>query len=48
MRFWEVNFWSRFFFGGGGGGKVIFALIRLSTSIEIRSTPVSVPVGVLK
>ena len=45
MRFWGDNFWSRFFFGGGGGEEVIFALIRLSPSTEIRSTPESVRVG---
>ena len=37
MGFLGVNFWSRVFLGGGG--RVIFALIRSSPSLEIRSTP---------
>ena len=45
MGFLGVNFWVRFFFGGG---RVIFALIRSSPSLEIRSTSLSVRVALVK
>ena len=46
MGFLGVNFWVRFFWGGWG--RVIFALIRSSPSLEIRSTSLSVRVALVK